>query len=504
MALTEHELAELEMLLIQQRADVLRGSLFEFMKEFWNVLYSNDYEHNWHMEYICDEYQLVVDKYVLGFETPRLPLDKWYKGFGRNIKKNLVCSISPGTGKSTVISRASTGWLWSNDAGKTELNNTISDSNSNGFSKDSKDVVESAKYQMYFPEVKIRKDVSAKTFFETNKKGIRYSSTTMSKDKTGKHADVLKDDDQMDYNTAQSPVEAKRCIEGFKAMQSRKKDKRKTPYILFMQRLSMNDTVKHALKVFGDDVTYICLPAENKHNNVIPSELNKYYIDGLLDPNRLSLEVLDKEKKGLNDDTKPMSEMAYEIQYNQLEVSAEGLMYPKLNFVPTLPDERGEAIRMSFTDVADTGADYLCTWFIEINQGKIYVFDCIYTQAGSNVTIPLLKNKIEIHGSIINKVEVNNQGSVFVSILRSQGVNVSGYSNTGNKEARIESYAQFIDFFYFVQDNSDPNFNAAIKHLQTFPRIGKAEDGHDDAEDALTESFRYLYTNYRHLLQKFE
>ncbi|UYW02104.1 phage terminase large subunit [Flavobacterium agricola] len=499
MALTEQEYAELEMLLIQQRADQLRASLFEFMKEFWNVIYSNEYEHNWHMEYLCDEYQLVVDKYVLGFETPRLPLDKWYPGFGRNIKKNLVCSISPGTGKSTVISRVSTGWLWANDPGKTEINNTISDSNSNGFSKDSKDIVESNKYKMYFTNVAIRKDVSAKTFFETTKRGIRYSSTTNSNQKTGKHADLLKDDDQMDYNTAQSPTEAKRCIEGFKAMQSRKKDKRRTPYILFMQRLSTNDTVKHALKVFGDDVNYICLPAENKHNNVLPKELNQYYVDGLLDPNRLSLSVLEKEKKGLSDDSKPMSEMAYEIQYNQLEVSAEGLMYGKLKKVPALPDNRNDIIRLSFTDVADTGADYLCTWFFEINQGKIYVFDAIYTQAGSNITIPLLKQKIELNDSMINKIEVNNQGSVFVSVLRSQGANVSGYSNTGNKEARINAHSSFIEFLHFVENNPSPEYQAAVKHLEAFPKTGKAEDGHDDAEDALTEGIRYIYTNFRQL-----
>lgn len=313
----------------------------------------------------------------------------------------------------------------------------------------------------------------------------------------------MTDDDPMDYESAQSPDIAKACIEGFKALFTRKKNKAICPYILIMQKLSTRDTTAHALKVLKGDVRHICLPAEDLYNNIEPKELREYYIDGLLDPVRLSRDILESQRKGLNDDSKPISEIAYNVQFNQASETDDGLMYGSLKKVPHLPANREGVMRYTFTDVADTGADYLCTWFFEVNQGKIYVFDAIYTQEGSKVTPGKMKLKIEYHGTHMNKIEVNNQGSVFVTMMQNLGVNVSGYYSSGNKEERISAYAQFIDFLHFVepdtQDYHTPEYNMALKHVAAYPKQGKSEDGHDDAEDALTEGMRYLYTNARYL-----
>lgn len=501
--LSNEELILLETLVIQERADQLRLSLFEFVKEFWDVIVTDEYVHNWHIEYLCDEIQLVLDKYVLD-RKPHIPNDKWYVGITDDIKKNLAANVPPGTSKSTILSRIAPAWLWANDASKTVISNTIDRNNATEFSSKSKDLIQSEKFRMYFPEISIRRDVSAKIFYQSNKGGMRYSLTTRGS-KTGKHADALFDDDPMDYETAQSPVEAKSCIEGFKALQTRKKDKAKAPYILIMQKLSTRDTTAHVLKVLKDDVRHICLPAEDTYNNIQPPQLKANYIDGLLDPVRLSREILEAQKKGLNDDSKPISEIAYNIQFNQASETEEGLMYGKLKKVMHLPLNREGVMRYSFTDVADTGSDYLCTWFFEVNQGKIYVFDAIYTQESSKVTPGKMKVKIELHDSHTNKIEVNNQGSVFVTVMQGLGVNVSGYYSAGNKEERISAYAQFIQYLYFVepgtQDYHSNEYSMAVKHLEAYPKQGKSEDGHDDAEDALTEGMRYLYTNARYLFQ---
>jgi predicted phage terminase large subunit-like protein len=478
--LTEDEIIELHTLLVQRRSDELKGSLFEFVKEFWDVIVTDEYVHNWHIEFLCNEVQIVLEWVIKG----------WIKEY------DLIVNIPPGTSKSTIISRMAPAWLWANDASKTIISNTIDSKNATEFSTSTKDLILSEKYQLYFPNVKIRRDVSAKTFYQSNIGGKRYSLTTRGS-KTGKHGDVLIDDDPMDYETAQSPIEAKRCIEGFKALQTRKKDKEKAPYILVMQRLSKKDTTAHALKALTN-VRHICLPAENKHNNILPKELEKFYIDGLLDPKRLSRDILMKQRQGLLDDSKPISDIAFDIQFNQASLSDEGLLYPKINRVQHLPENREGVIRYSFTDVADTGADYLCTWFLEVNQNRIYVYDCIYTQQGSGITIPKLALKIENNNSMINKIETNNQGSVFVSVLIGMGVNVSGYYSSGNKEERINAFAQFLSYFYFVEPQSDEH-KQALKHLEGYPKEGKAEDGKDDAEDAITEAIRYLYTNARYL-----
>jgi predicted phage terminase large subunit-like protein len=484
------------------KAERCKRSLFYFVVEFWDTIVTDKYVHNWHIEYLCDEIQLVIDKYVLD-RPPHIEKDKWYEGILDDIKKNLVVNIPPGTSKTTVLSRMAQAWVWSNNSSKTWLSNTYDRNNATEFATKTRDIIQSDKFKLYFPEVSIRRDVSAKTFFQSTNGGMRYSFTSRGS-KTGKHGDVLSDDDPMDYPTAQSPIEAKACIEeGFKALMTRKKNKAKCPYILIMQKLSTRDTAAHALKVLKGDVRHICLPAEDIYNNIEPESLREYYIDGLLDPLRLSRQILESQRKGLNDDSKPISEIAYNVQFNQAAETEEGLMYGKLNYVKHLPESREGIMRYSFTDVADTGADYLCTWFFEVNQGKIYVFDAVYTQEGSKVTPGKMKLKIDHHITHVNKMEVNNQGSVFVTVMQSLGVNVSGYYSSGNKEERISAYAQFIEFLYFVEPGTQPyhsqEYNQAIKHIAAYPKQGKAEDGHDDAEDALTEGIRYLYTNAKYL-----
>lgn len=497
--LTDEEIIELDLLLTHRRADELKASLFEFVKEFWDVIITDEYVHNWHIEFMCDEIQLVVDKFVLD-RKPHISNNKWYEGILDNIQKNLLFNVPPGTSKSTILSRIVHPWVWSVDDSKTVMTNTVSQTNANEFSSKSRDIIQSEKYKAYFPHVNIRHDVSAKTFYQTKKGGVRYSFSTNGS-VTGKHASLLLDDDRMDVKIADSPAERLRAINQFKAYQTRKKDKAKTPYILMEQRLSNKDTTAHCLNVFKEECRHICLPAENVYKNIEPQEIEKFYIDGLLDPVRLNRDILKSTRMGLTDESKPISEIAYNIQFNQVSETVEGLLYGKLNFVKSLPESRDGSIRYSFTDVADTGSDYFATPFIEINKNKIYVFDAIYTQEPSGITSQKMKAKIEQHGSVVNKIETNNQGSVFVTLLQMMGVNVSGYYSSGNKEERISAWAQFISFIYFVEpdENSSTEYRQFIKHLQSYPKIGKHDDGHDDAEDAITEMLRYIWTNLRHL-----
>ena len=493
--------------LAEIKAERCKRSLFYFVVEFWDTFSTDKYEHNWHIEYLCDELQLSIDKFILK-RPPHIEADKWYKGILDDIKRNLVANVPPGTSKSSILSRASCAWLWCVDDTKSIMGNTISSSNASGFAKNTLDIIKSEKYQQYFPNVKIRRDVSAKQYYESINGGVRYSYTTTAKSKTGKHVDYIPDDDPMDYSTAQSPAEAKECIGGFKALQSRKKDKRTSVYALFMQKLSSRDTSQHALKVFKTNVRHICLPAEDLYDNIMPAELRKYYISDengnkLLDPVRLSKEVLKEQKEGLSDESLPISDLDYNIQYNQASETGEDLMYEKFNFVPSLPENRQGAIRFSTTDVADTGKDFFATWFWEINGNKVYIYDAIYTQDSSKMTSPKMKLKTELHGCFINKVESNNQGGVYSTLLNNIGVRNEGYYSSGNKEQRISANAQFSSYINFVEPGTQPyqsqEYSKAVKHMQSYPKVGKHDDGKDDAEDSFTEGLRYIWTNFRYL-----
>jgi predicted phage terminase large subunit-like protein len=74
-------------------------------------------------------------------------------------------------------------------------------------------------------------------------------------------------------------------------------DKEVSVTILIMQRLHQDDPTGHMLAK-GGNVKHICLPGELS-DNVSPTELKENYIDGLLDPRRLSQNVLDELKLDL-------------------------------------------------------------------------------------------------------------------------------------------------------------------------------------------------------------
>lgn len=473
--LTETDIREI-------KKSLLLESFYDFVKYFWHVIISEPFTDNWHIEYLCDELQIVAEWVIRGEEK----------------KYDLIINIAPGTTKSTLISRMLNPFIWANDPSKTIIVNNIDSNNSNEFATTSRDIITSDEYQELFPHVQIRKDVSAKTFYQTTKGGRRYSVTTKGKSKIGKHADLLIDDDPMDFMTAQSEEETKSSIEGFKALQTRKKNKAKTPYILVMQRLSYNDTTAHALKVLPK-IKHICLPAENKHNNVIPPELNEKYIDGLLDPVRLSREILKAEKKGLNSSDSPLPEADYEIQYNQLEINEKGLLYTLKYFKPSkLLIAENEKIKISSLDSANDGSDSLSCPYGFLWNDKFYVEGAIFNKDGIKVNKIKLENKLNTFNSLINIIETNGMGGIVYSLLNV--LNKLGVNRTRNKLTEIKAYAWIIsEYFVFNEENTDPEFLAFLAELMKFPKDGKAK--HDDAADSLTLIAMYLFINHRYLFQ---
>lgn len=287
-------------------------------------------------------------------------------------------------------------------------------------------------------------------------------------------------DDANKPEDAFSPLTLSRVNNRFDSTIKNRVNSRYTPIINIQQRIAKNDLSGYLLA--GEGWKLLKLPALSES------------LEPLCDKIHTREELLKLKKE---------NETIFNTQYQQEPKPAEGLMYEPLNMVPNLPESRESAIRFSFTDVADTGKDYFCTWFVEINMGRIYFFDAIYTQNPSPMTGPAIKAKVELHGSIKNKMELNNQGSVFITMLQQMGVMMEGYYSSGNKEQRISAHAFLSGYVYFVEPNTaayhTTEYYAALEHLKNYPKVGKAEDGHDDAEDALTEALRYFYTNYKQL-----
>ena len=180
----------------------------------------------------------------------------------------------------------------------------------------------------------------------------------------------------------------------------------------------------------------------------------------------------------------------FQSLYQQDPRPAEGLMYTDLKEYDTLPVG---AYRMkSYTDTADTGADYLCAiCYAEFPTGEMYVVDLLYTTRPMEYTEPETARMLDRNAVETAWIESNNGGRSFARAvernLREMGNRqtiIRWFTQTGNKQVRI-----------FTQ-------SAAVQNMIRFPRgwrrrwpeffqavtgyMKEGKNAHDDAPDALT------------------
>jgi predicted phage terminase large subunit-like protein len=274
------KIAYLELLKERKRRE-LKASYFEFFKHFWHTISAEELVLNWHIKYLCDEVQIVAERVI-----KRLP--KEY---------DLVINVPPGTSKSSIVTVLLQPWLWTRDPSKTVITSSYSADLSLDHSAKSRDVIKSEEYRKLFPEVQIRRDKDNKGHWANTSGGERIATSTAGTI-TGKHGDIIIQDDSMSPKQAESEAYRKQAhLFTDRTLSVRKKDKRNTPEIQIAQRLHQSDSTGHALKK-RKRTKHICLPAEVS-DNIKPPELIFNYVDGLLDPVRLSADVIGEMKENL-------------------------------------------------------------------------------------------------------------------------------------------------------------------------------------------------------------
>lgn len=277
-----------------------KESFYEFIKSFWNVICTDQYVDNWHIKYLADELQKGA-KYV--FDKDDVP----YK---------LIINISPGTSKSSIILYLFPVWCWVNDPTARFITTSHSNSLSIKAGVKSRDILQSDKFKRLFPDVKLRRDLSAKTFYQLEAGGSRVMTSKTSKI-TGNHANFILCDDIADASKANSESDKAQTINHIQAISSREATKGKCFHVYLQQRLADDDATSYLLNTNNkDEIRHINLPAE-LDDSVYPEECKEFYIDGLFDINRLSRKVLEKKKLELGT-------RGYSAQFSQKPVQPGG------------------------------------------------------------------------------------------------------------------------------------------------------------------------------------
>jgi predicted phage terminase large subunit-like protein len=280
------------------KAELCRRSLFEFVQEFWDVIIPEDPIWNWHIEYLCNEIQSDVMRVCRLKERPAV-----FEGMRFTMPAkprepklhDLLINVPPGSSKSTIVTIMMPAWAWSIDPTLRVISASYSGDLSQDHAVKSRDIIQSDKYKLYFPEIEIRADQNNKNNYKNTFGGERYA-TSVGGTIMGIHAHLLIIDDAL--NTKQSLSESDLpAAAAFvnTTLSTRKVDKAVSLTIMVMQRLNELDPAGVWLRMRdqeGKKLKHICLPVRST-DKVYPPELKEYYVNGLLDPVRFTNEILD-------------------------------------------------------------------------------------------------------------------------------------------------------------------------------------------------------------------
>jgi len=405
---------------------ICKESFYEFLKEFWETIIAEKLQLNWHIEYLCDELQVVAERVFSGQK-------KLY---------DLVINVPPGTTKSTVCSIMFPAWLWTRMPSARVIGASYAQTLQMDLSRWCRDLIRSDKYKACFPDVRITKDQDAKGYFLNTKKGRRKGIGVGGI--AGFHGHFIIIDDPIDPKEAisQTSVEnANWWLEN--SLPLRKVDKENTPMILIMQRVCVDDPSATMLK--WKNVKHIKIPGELFSGaDICPDELRKHYKDGLLDPKRISRNNLD--------DLRNVNEFLYKSQILQEPVPlGKGLFNVERISVDVPPIELlGKVRYWDKAGTKDGGAFSVGVLMAKDLKGRFWVLDVVRGQWDSaqredHIKATAILDTRKVTVGIEQEPGSGGKQSAEETVKNLAGFRVFTERPTGDKAQRADPFATQVN-----------------------------------------------------------
>ena len=282
--------------------------------------------------------------------------------------------------------------------------------------------------------------------------GNRYS-TSVGGTLTGFHAHILIVDDPLNPEQAASEKELENCNRWMEqTLPTRKTDKEVSATVLVMQRLHQADPTGRLLEKKKKKIKHICLPGQIRDYKAYlnPPELDKYYVDGLLDAVRLNWGILDEMELDLG-------QYGFAGQIGQNPTPPGGGMFKveRMAIVDHLTSRTNIIQTLRYWDkaaTADGGAYTVGVKMSMLPDNKVVIEDVVRKQLSSGDREAAIKSNAEADNiisptTIYVEQEPGSGGkeSAEATIRNLAGFAVFADRPTGNKEFRADPFSVAVN-----------------------------------------------------------
>ncbi len=434
-------------------------SLLLFTRYFFRKRYLRKFVVNHHHRLICDKLEDVI----------------------RGKTKRLIINIAPRYGKTELAVKNFIAYCLSQNPQSRFIHLSYSDDLALDNSEEIKDLVTSSEFQELF-NVEVKPDSKSKKKWYTKQGGGVYATSTggqvtgFGAGKVDDEEEDLKEwvsevekfggaiviDDPIKPEDSESDTKRERINERFDSTIRNRVNSRNTPIIIIMQRVHPNDLTGYLKEIEPDEWDVLSLPCNQPDGTA-------------LWPFKHTKEELKKLRE--------LNPVVFDRQYDQDPKPKEGLLYNELKTYKELPEIQGR--RESYTDVADTGKDYLCSIDYEIQGDYLYILNVVYSNLKSEFTEPMVIDSINKNKVTRAWIESNNGGRMYSRNIE-EGVKcqVIAFHQSKNKEARIYNAAPLVGKYVLFPDGWSSKYPLFHKHITHYLASGKNK--FDDAPDVLT------------------
>jgi len=454
-------------------SELCRRDFLSFVREAWPVIEPGvQYQHNWHIELICDYLQQVFRG-----EITRLVINVPYRSM-----------------KSTLCSVMFPAWVWINDRSKQFLTGSHKEDLAVRDAVKTRRLIQSRWFQdRWGDEIVFTSDQNQKRRYEISGTGQRIIFG-MSGGISGEGGDIMIIDDPHDAKKAMySEAERLGALDTFdNSLSTRLNDPKKSAIIIIQQRVHQDDLTGHVIAKGNGDWIHVRIPFKYEMQDAMEEDPRKeegefYWGD------RFGETFYEEAQRFLGS-------YGVACQLQQRPAPLEGAIvemqwFKRYQYLP----EKGQWVMLiqawDTSQKADelTNAPWVCgTWLITYHEYYLVdVFrDWLNYPAGKKALIAQVNKCQLLLGNKPNAIVIEDKSTGSSLLQEAEGLPVIAFEPESDKVTRLATESPAIEAGMVYLPNEAPWLTEFELEMQNFPNTA-----YKDQADMVSMALKYLREN---------